>query len=220
MFNRNIRAESFLVLLSVIWLKYSIDQVPLTCRHELPNSIRWKWFRRADVSRLIKRPLVWDLFGSHFCWREWIKCCSFWLLIIYLPTFIAKYYTMEWDVKFRTNIHGMLIGLKLRGICLFWPSQVTEAFLSSLTAHVEMRRRYCPTRRCSDSGLPEDRQMWETLASAQIWTSAWGSSEPLPQLPTTKVCNSPKDWYLLTSGPTSLSWAPWCNLSSLSSGLL
>ena len=32
-------------------------------------------------------------------------------------TFIAKYYIMESDVKFRTRIHGMLIGLKLRGIC-------------------------------------------------------------------------------------------------------
>ena len=93
----------------------------------------------------------------------------------------------------------------------------------ALTAHVDMRRRYCPTivpRRCSDSGLPEDRQMWETLASAQVWTSAWRSSEPSPQLPTTKVCNSPKDWSLLTRGPTSPSWVPWCNLSSLSSGLL
>ena len=49
MFHRNMRAESFLVLPAVIWLKCSIDQVPLTCRHELPNSIRWKWLRRAEV---------------------------------------------------------------------------------------------------------------------------------------------------------------------------
>ena len=45
----------------------------------------------------------------------------------------------------------------------------------ALTAQVEMRRRYCPTivpRRCSDSCLPVERQMWATLASAQVWTSA------------------------------------------------
>ena len=74
----------------------------------------------------------------------------------------------------------------------------------ALTAQVEMRRRYCPTivpRRCSDSCLPVDRQMWVTLASAQVWTSACRSSEPSPQLPTTKVCSSPNDCSLLTSGP-------------------
>jgi len=93
----------------------------------------------------------------------------------------------------------------------------------ALTAQVEMRRRYCPTivpRRCSDSCLPVERQMWATLASAQVWTSACRSSEPSPQLPTTKVCSSPNDCSLLTSGPTSLSCVPWCNLSSLSNGLL
>ena len=54
----------------------------------------------------------------------------------------------------------------------------------ALTAHVETRRRYCPTmvpRRCSDSCLPVERQIWATLASAQVWTSAWRSSEPSPQ---------------------------------------
>ena len=56
----------------------------------------------------------------------------------------------------------------------------------ALTAHVDTRRRYCPTmvpRRCSDSCLPVDRQMCATLASAQVWTSAWRSSEPSPSCP-------------------------------------
>ena len=93
----------------------------------------------------------------------------------------------------------------------------------ALTAHVDTRRRYCPTivpRRCSDSYLPVERQMWATLASAQVWTSEWRSSEPSPQLPTTKVCSSPNDCNLRTSGPTSPTGVPWCSLSNLSRGLL
>ena len=84
---------------------------------------------------------------------------------------------------------------------LIKPTLAKVHIACALTAHVDTRRRYWPTmvpRRCSDSCLPVDRQMWATLASAQVWTSAWRSSEPSPQLPTTHT-NIQKltNWFVL-----------------------
>ena len=66
---------------------------------------------------------------------------------------------------------------------------------------------YWPTmvpRRWQDTCLSVERQMWATLTSAQVWTSAWRSSEPSPHFQTTKLCSSPKDWNLIAcSGTTS-----------------
>ena len=76
------------------------------------------------------------------------------------------------------------------------PTLASKHIACALTAQVEMSRRYCPTmvpRRCSDSCLPVDLQMWATLASAQLWTNECRSSEPSPQLPATYVWSSPND---------------------------
>ena len=159
-------------------------------------------------------------------------CVEFFLL----PTFIKKWYSMNWLVDFWLHtwklffwniFFALLLHIPWHLPLLAQPGPRREAihwaFLSSficasiliatclllaasfaagvirptlakvhmacaLTAHVDTRRRYCPTMvpsRCSDSCLPVERQMWATLASAQVWTRAWRSSEPSPQLPTT-----------------------------------
>merc|ERR1711952_239733 len=129
-------------------------------------------------------------------WREAIHCAL-------LSSFICASILIATCLLLAASLAAGVIRLTLAKVHM----------ACALTAQVEKRRRYCPTivpRRCSDSCLPVERQMWATLASAQVWTSACRSSEPSPQLPTTKVCSSPNDCSLLTSGPTSFSCVPWC----------
>ena len=114
----------------------------------------WKIF---DVV-LLYSPWHWPLLAQPGPWREAIHCA-------FLSSFICSSILLVTCLLLAASLAAGVIRPTL--------AKVHKA--CALTAHVETSRRYCPTmvpRRCSDSCLPVERQMWATLASAQVWMSA------------------------------------------------
>ena len=146
-------------------------------------------FLKIFCGVLVYTPWHRPLLAQPGPWREAIHCAL-------LSSFICASILIATCLLLAVSLAAGLIK----------PTLAKVHIACALTAHVETRRRYWPTmipRRCSASCLPVDRQMWATLASAQVWTSAWRSSEPSAQLP------DQGDWLQVFRGTLLIWWHRW-----------
>ena len=128
-------------------IKLIFRQIQIEC-------VFWKIFDVVLLYSPWHRPLL----AQPGPWREAIHCA-------FLSSFICSSILLVTCLLLAASLAAGVIRPTL--------AKVHKA--CALTAHVETSRRYCPTmvpRRCSDSCLPVERQMWATLASAQVCMSA------------------------------------------------